>query len=118
MSRADATYSNELYDSAVYVDTDQKFRRFIYGNIFANGLHAWWLIGVCGLLTVIAIAFAFLAAIVDSDLLRNPHVYVDRSDVTSNAQLKQYDAFDELLSVENLKKVALLELSRRELTAA
>lgn len=113
----DAAYNNELYDSSVGVDTDQKFRRFIYANIFANGLHAWWLIGVCGLLAIVAIAFAFLAGIVDSDLLRNPQIYIDRSSATSNAQLKQYDAFDELLSVENLKKVALLELSRRELTA-
>lgn len=110
-------YSNQLYDSSETIDSDEKFRRFIYGNLFATGLHVWWLIGLFGLMTIASVAFAFFAATVDADLLRDRTAACAISDQSNNF-IDRHNAYDRLLSETNLQKLSLLELSRRELSRA
>lgn len=51
-----------------YVDSDEKFRRFLISNLFNNGVHSWWILCLFAVITVVAVVFSFIAAYVDLNL--------------------------------------------------
>lgn len=84
------------------VDTDSKFLRFLLSDLFRDGTHVWWLIGLCSVLTLTAIVFSFFGAIIDSDILFDAH---------TAKQIKHITIQDN----EETRKVENLTRSRREL---
>lgn len=48
------------------VDTDNEFQHYVINNLFNNGVHAWWLIGTLGCLTVLSIVFTFFSLFIDT----------------------------------------------------
>lgn len=92
-----------------YFDTDDKFRRFIIGNLFNDGIHGWWLLGTFGTLSIISIVFVFFAAFVDTDLLFDSTEYVTR--VQECARLQS----DTGLDCATLEQIAMLTKSEREI---
>lgn len=59
----DETKSNDRF-----VDSDEKFRRFLISNLFNNGVHAWWIICLFAVIAMVGIVFSFIAAYVDMNL--------------------------------------------------
>lgn len=51
-----------------YVDSDEKFRRFLISNLFNNGVHSWWILCLFAIITIVAIVFSFIAAYIDLNL--------------------------------------------------
>lgn len=48
------------------IDSDREFQTYLLNGLFNNGVHAWWLIGTMGTLTVLSIVFTFFSLFVDS----------------------------------------------------
>lgn len=84
------------------VNADSKFLRFLLGDLFNDGTHVWWLIGLCCVITLTAVVFSFFGAIVDSDFLFDTHA----------AKKNQYLAKHEN---DESRKMLMLTRSRKEL---
>lgn len=48
------------------IDSDKEFQTYVLNGLFNNGVHAWWLIGTMGTLTILSIVFTFFSLFVDS----------------------------------------------------
>lgn len=84
------------------VNADSKFLRFLLGDLFNDGTHVWWLIGLCCVITLTAVVFSFFGAIVDSDFLFDTHAE------------KKHQYLTKLENMED-RKMILLTRSRKEL---
>lgn len=84
------------------VNADSKFLRFLLGDLFNDGTHVWWLIGLCCIITLIAVVFSFFGAIVDSDFLFDTHAE------------RKHQYLTKLENEENRKMITLTR-SRKEL---
>lgn len=66
--------TNNPQSTVATVNADTKFLRFLLSDLFNDGTHIWWLIGLCCVITLAAVVFSFFGAIIDSDFLFDSHV--------------------------------------------
>lgn len=70
---------NNSYDARDYINTDNKFVRFLTSTFLHDGANAWWLILLFSLISLTAVCFAFLGAMIDYPYLATGTTADERS---------------------------------------
>lgn len=75
--------NNERDNGSRFVDSEDKFCRYLTSSLFGNGVHVWWLICLFAFVTLIATVFTFVAAYIDLNMsLRATLERIDANDKT------------------------------------
>lgn len=94
----DAKADNKGYNSTIdnsndrFVDSEEKFRRYLTSSLFGNGIHAWWLICLFAVVTMIAVVFSFVAAYIDLKVSLHSALMNQNSPKIDNQMRTLYDS--------------------------